>query len=289
MKRKIYNVLNILVLLLTVSLLGRALLHQDFSFVFHNPLICLIMIVTVILVHGIKASRLYLEVLDRKLPFGLFLRQYCKITPVSMILPLKAGDLFRCYCYGYYLGDWMYGIAVILLDRFVDTAALITVLILFVLPLGSMMPAISFILVAVLFALSFIYFALPGLCQYWNRYLIQGRGSQRKLFALMALDRLQAAYQDIHRVVKGKFLLSYMLSVAAWLVEIGGLALTASLLRADLGKAMSAYLLGAMWGGKIAYLSGIILFGTVLLLLLYLVTLVFVGRKEREHEAYRNL
>ena len=289
MKRKIYNVLNILVLLLTVSLLGRALLHQDFSFVFHNPLICLIMIVTVILVHGIKASRLYLEVLDRKLPFGLSLRQYCKITPVSMILPLKAGDLFRCYCYGYYLGDWMYGIAVILLDRFVDTAALITVLILFVLPLGSMMPAISFILVAVLFALSFIYFALPGLCQYWNRYLIQGRGSQRKLFALMALDRLQAAYQDIHRVVKGKFLLSYMLSVAAWLVEIGGLALTASLLRADLGKAMSAYLLGAMWGGKIAYLSGIILFGTVLLLLLYLVTLVFVGRKEREHEAYRNL
>ncbi len=289
MKRKIYNVLNILVLLLTVSLLGRALLHQDFSFVFHNPLICLIMIVTVILVHGIKASRLYLEVLDRKLPFGLFLRQYCKITPVSMILPLKAGDLFRCYCYGYYLGDWMYGIAVILLDRFVDTAALITVLILFVLPLGSMMPAISFILVAVLFALSFIYFALPGLCQYWNRYLIQGRGSQRKLFALMALDRLQAAYQDIHRVVKGKFLLSYMLSVAAWLVEIGGLALTASLLRADLGQAMSAYLLGAMWGRKIAYLSGIILFGTVLLLLLYLVTLVFVGRKEREHEAYRNL
>ena len=90
-------------------------------------------------------------------------------------------------------------------------------------------------------------------------------------------------------MVQGKFLLSYMLSVVAWLVEIGGLALTVSLLRADLGAAMSAYLLGAMWGGKISYLSGIILFGTVLLLLLYLVTLLFVGRKERADEAYRNL
>ena len=289
MKRKIYNVLNILVLLLTVLLLSRALLHQDFSFVLHNPLVCLIMIVTVILVHGIKVFRLYLELLDRKLPFGLFLRQYCKITPVSMILPLKAGDLFRCYCYGYYIGDWMYGIAVILLDRFVDTAALMTVLVLFVLPLGNAMPAVSFVLLAVLFALSFIYFALPGLCQYWNRYLIAGRGSTRKLFALTVLARLEAAYRDIHRVVQGKFLLSYMLSVVAWLVEIGGLALTVSLLRADLGAAMSAYLFGAMWGGKISYLSGIILFGTVLLLLLYLVTLLFVGRKERADEAYRNL
>ena len=289
MKQKTYKLVNILVLLLTVLLLSRALLHQDFSFVLHNPLVCLIMIVTVILVHGIKVFRLYLELLDRKLPFGLFLRQYCKITPVSMILPLKAGDLFRCYCYGYYIGDWMYGIAVILLDRFVDTAALMTVLVLFVLPLGNAMPAVSFVLLAVLFALSFIYFALPGLCQYWNRYLIAGRGSTRKLFALTVLARLEAAYRDIHRVVQGKFLLSYMLSVAAWLIEIGGLALTVSLLRADLGAAMSAYLFGAMWGGKISYLSGIILFGTVLLLLLYLVTLLFVGRKERADEAYRNL
>lgn len=289
MKQKTYKLVNILVLLLTVLLLSRALLHQDFSFVLHNPLVCLIMIVTVILVHGIKVFRLYLELLDRKLPFGLFLRQYCKITPVSMILPLKAGDLFRCYCYGYYIGDWMYGIAVILLDRFVDTAALMTVLVLFVLPLGNAMPAVSFVLLAVLFALSFIYFALPGLCQYWNRYLIAGRGSTRKLFALTVLARLEAAYRDIHRVVQGKFLLSYMLSVVAWLVEIGGLALTVSLLRADLGAAMSAYLFGAMWGGKISYLSGIILFGTVLLLLLYLVTLLFVGRKERADEAYRNL
>ena len=289
MKQKTYKLVNILVLLLTVLLLSRALLHQDFSFVLHNPLVCLIMIVTVILVHGIKVFRLYLELLDRKLPFGLFLRQYCKITPVSMILPLKAGDLFRCYCYGYYIGDWMYGIAVILLDLFVDTAALMTVLVLFVLPLGNAMPAVSFVLLAVLFALSFIYFALPGLCQYWNRYLIAGRGSTRKLFALTVLARLEAAYRDIHRVVQGKFLLSYMLSVVAWLVEIGGLALTVSLLRADLGAAMSAYLLGAMWGGKISYLSGIILFGTVLLLLLYLVTLLFVGRKERADEAYRNL
>lgn len=289
MKQKTYKLVNILVLLLTVLLLGRALLHQDFSFVLHNPLICPIMIVTVVLVHGIKAFRLYLELLDRKLPVGLFLRQYCKITPVSMILPLKAGDLFRCYCYGYYIDDWMYGIAVILLDRFVDTAALITVLILFVLPLGNAMPAVSFVLLAVLFALSFIYFALPGLCQYWNRYLIAGRGSKRKLFALNVLARLQAAYRDIHRVVQGKFLLSYMLSVAAWLIEIGGLALTASILRADLGRAMSAYLIGAMWGGKTDYLSGIILIGTVSLLLFYLGTLIFVGRKERADEAYRNL
>ena len=145
MKQKTYKLVNILVLLLTVLLLSRALLHRDFSFVLHSPLIFLIMLGTAVLVHAIKAFRLYLELLDRKLPFGLFLRQYCKITPVSMILPLKAGDLFRCYCYGYYIGDWMYGIAVILLDRFVDTAALITVLILFVLPLGNAMPAVSFV------------------------------------------------------------------------------------------------------------------------------------------------
>lgn len=52
------------------------------------------------------------------------------------------------------------------LDRLVGVAALITVLILFVLPLGSTMPVISSVLLAVLFALSFIYSVLPDLCQY---------------------------------------------------------------------------------------------------------------------------
>ena len=44
MKQKTYKLVNILVLLLTVLLLSRALLHRDFSFVLHSPLIFLIML-----------------------------------------------------------------------------------------------------------------------------------------------------------------------------------------------------------------------------------------------------
>lgn len=62
-----------------------------------------------------------------------------------------------------------------------------------------------------------------------------------------------------------------------------------SLLYADLGTAISTYLLGAMWGGKTAYLSGIVLFDIVLLLFLYLVAPLSMGGKEREHEVCRNL
>lgn len=54
MKQKTYKLVNILVLLLTVLLLSRALLHRDFSFVLHSPLIFLIMLGTAVLVHAIR-------------------------------------------------------------------------------------------------------------------------------------------------------------------------------------------------------------------------------------------
>ena len=65
---------------------------------------------------------------DIQLGLKVCLSTYCKVTPVSIILPFKMGELYRMYCYGRQSGIVLRSVVIILLDRFMDTAALVTVI-----------------------------------------------------------------------------------------------------------------------------------------------------------------
>ena len=86
-----------------------------------------VILILFLLVHVAKAMRLYLIVIDEKIPFRRFLFLYSATTLVNLLIPYKLGEFFRIFVFIKATGDKKIGFLSVLLDRFFDTVALVLI------------------------------------------------------------------------------------------------------------------------------------------------------------------
>lgn len=271
MMKKTYIIINIIVLTIAIVFFWDFLRTVDINVQNGFCLNIGLIVLTVIAVHFLKSLRLYFELFEQQMSSSMLFRQYCKVVPVSIVLPWKVGDVFRVYCFGYCLKDYMLGAAVILLDRFVDTLALITTVLLICLIKGAIVPEICYSLAFFLGIMYLFYLLCPGMCRYWNEYFIRAKASNQSLKALSFIMNVKRVYGDIKAIADGKFFLTYLLSVLAWLVEIGGLLVSVTLIKEPGLKVVQEYFMHALAGGHYIYLDRFIVASVILLFCLYVI------------------
>ena len=184
-----------------------------------------ILIVTVMIVHCLKAIRLYFALYGGGLSFSRYLKIYCKATPVSIIFPFKTGELFRMYCYGMQTGDMLKGVITVVLDRFMDTIALLTMIIGINAICGGVIAPFVYGLIVFAVVLLLMYMAFPGMHHYWLKYLLRADATSRRIKVLKILDNLNHVYKEIGNVTRGRGIILYGLSLMAWGVEISAISL----------------------------------------------------------------
>ncbi len=259
----LYNLINIVVLLLAAGFFFLNYLRQDvFSLLTIQS--ALIVTITVILVHFLKAFRLYLALYGADMSASTYAKTYCKVTPVSILIPFKLGELFRMYCYGHVTGNMLKGVVTVILDRFVDTVALVTMIIILWIAKGGLMMPIVYILLVFILVAALMFFAFPGLYTYWKKFLLRANATPRKLRALRYLESLSRVYQEIIAVTKGRGLILYILSLMAWAVEMGSVAL----LNKD--DKLKEYLTSALSDSQSFELKQFIFISVILLIVMYL-------------------
>ena len=281
-KKRIYIAVNLCVLLLTFVLFAllcvdsyRLLLNLDWQGL-------AALLIAVVVIHGLKALRLYFEFYEFSISFGVFLKQYCKVLPVSLLFPFKSGDLFRGYSYGYAIGNYSAGFSVVILDRFVDTLALILVMLILSVSWGIHLSLVFYLLLAFLGLLTLIYFRLPAMCRYWKKYIIKTKASRRTVPYLRGLESLQDTMNNLETVVRGKFLITFLISIVAWVVEIGGLMLYCDQADQYDPGVVSAYLADILTGNQNEYLLQFILLSVLIFALLYAGTRVTLSLRKRK-------
>ena len=238
-----------------------------------SPGRCILLLVpAVVLVHFIKGLRLYLAVYGLNISKFMHTELYLRVTPISVILPFKLGEFFRMYCYGAELGSMLKGIVIILLDRFMDTAALVTVLLLFCLQSGGLLSGVAYVLIIFLVFMISAYFVFPGLHSFWKKYLLQAAATENKLRMLKLLEAVEAVYREITLVTRGRGALLYFLSLLAWGAEIGSFAIVYGKGEENIGGSISEYLSGALGGSMSEELSRFVFISVVVLLALKLLT-----------------
>ena len=184
----------------------------------------IILMLTITCVHIIKSARLFLALYGSNFRIEYCIKTYCKVTPVSLLIPYKLGEFYRMYCLGQLTKNNLKGIIVILLDRFMDTIALITFILLIKVLFGGEFTGIGYLLLVFLFSVLLMYFAYPNLYQFWKSYLMHTRATERKLKLLNILAQLNSIYTELEKTAKGKGIILYCLSLAAWGIEIGSVA-----------------------------------------------------------------
>lgn len=246
-----------------------------------KPFEVLILIAAVIIVHIIKALRLYLAMYGENISLFQYMKVYFKVTPVSVLLPYKAGEIFRMYCYGDEINNGLKGIILVLLDRFMDTIALVTVLLLCGLLGGGHLTVIAYILVIFIVTILSVYLLFPGVYGFWKKYFLRAAATPGKLNALRFLKNADHIYQEIKGVTKGRGMLLYFLSLIAWGIEIGSLAF-----RCDgnvIGDSLTEYLSSAIGIGTSEYLRQFVVCSVILLTAMYVFAKLveFFGRLKK--------
>ncbi len=288
-KIPVYNIINIVVIIAAALLFF--LQYRDFRGLFQGigAARILSIILVALLVHAVKAGRLYLVLYGSGISHRSFLKTYCKVTPVSVILPFKAGELFRMYCYGTQLHSVLKGVIVIVLDRFMDTIALVTMIFLVTGISGGQIAPITYFLLIFLVISFLIYIAFPGIFGFWKKTLLTSPGTEHKLALLKILETLNRIYLEIRAVSKGRGVILYFLSLAAWGVELGSIIIgTPASQRGDLNRKIFQYLTSAISGEQSTELQQFVAVSVILLILIYAAVKIVYGIKERKIHIIRD-
>lgn len=280
-----YNFINIIVLLITIILFLDKYIATEHLFDNIEFLQILILIFAVCMVHAIKAGRLYLVLYGSDISFLTYIKTYCKVTPVSVILPFKIGEFFRMYCYGRQLNNYLKGIVIIILDRFMDTIALITMILLIWAFNGWHITSFVYILLVFLLVIVSLYMIFPNVYSFWMKYLLSARATQHRLTALNILDKLNIIYKEITNVSKGRGAILYFMSLVAWIIEIGSVAILNGFTKEkQLDAEISEYLSSAISGNQSVELKRFIFVSILLLVIIYIAVKIVIMVSEKRKQ-----
>lgn len=255
--RKCYLAINLAVLLVSFAVL--ALAYDGRSLLALRPQASLVFFVTACAVFGLKLVRLYLVFVNTGLRFRTHALQFFKTLLVSLVLPFKLGDVFRVYCYGTHIGNFLRSFMAVLLDRFVDTLALVCIFLALVAFRSAALPWLLYVLGAFLLVVMLCYAAFPSLYAYWSEYLLRSRATMQRLRYLRFLQQTNVLYQEFRSVVQGRLLLLFLLSMLAWTAELFCIA-------RFFGEDVAAYLLAAAGLAGDRVQQQFVLFGILLVL-----------------------
>ncbi len=213
-----------------------------------------------IFVHMIKALRTYVLLFGNRSRMTGYIHLYARTTFVNLLLPYKIGEIYRGYRLGKFLSSPVQGYMVMLADRFVDTLALMTIVVASALTAGVEMTLSYGVFMLFLGLLILAYHAFPPLSQFWGHLLIYNKSSENTLRALRFLQMGEKAYLHIDRIFRGRFLILYLLSLLAWGIEIGGLLMIGEMFSSvRLGRYLSDVMAGHMNMDNLFYMLACLL------------------------------
>lgn len=247
-----------------------------------------------ILVHLSKMLRLYLVLMEHKIPFWEFVLLYLKTTLVNFIIPFKIGEVYRFYCISRKTKHWQVGILSILVDRFFDMLALCMVLvpcdILFVRRMFSiayppLLSNITVIFLVVLIVIVVCYISILPTYRYLNRYLIKEKTSSRSLAALKGLDVVKDWFDFTRKLISGRFALILLSSLAGWIFEVFTIGVLAKALSEPFDAMIFINYIQSIFGMGSRYLLSSYTRYSVLLMAIFLLLALlvsFIGRCKKK-------
>ena len=130
-----------------------------------------------------------------------------------------------------------------------------------------------------------MFVVFPGVYRYWNKYFLRANATVRKMRAIKLLDRMNRVYKEISNVTKGRGIILFVLSLLAWGVEIGSVAMLHGMYedRSDVDVVISEYLSSALSSSQSLELKQFIFISVILMIFIYiLVKLIDVAVGERK-------
>jgi uncharacterized protein (TIRG00374 family) len=194
-----------------LELIGHIQVHKMYYLFFA---ICLFMVV-----HFLKAFRIYLILLESNIPIMKIFQQYFKTTFATILIPYKLGDFYKIICFSKESKSFKTGLLAVLIDRFFDTIVLLLFLVIYQTMGNSNRLSITIIIIAFLLIMVLANIVLYITYPYSNHFLVSHGTSKKSLRALGGLEDVKNLQRSIISMIKGRTGVIMLISMIGWGLE----------------------------------------------------------------------
>lgn len=201
----------------------------------NNITLIILFISSFLLVHLFKMVRLYLVLIEQKIPFGKFVGIYLETTCINLIVPFKLGEIYRVCRLALETKKLILGLLTVLADRFFDIVSLL--LLIFVMRgMGATQGTMTLLILgSVIVIMAVAYLSFPGAYRYLNGYIMKNRHSKKALFMLRTLEGMNEWHEYIQQLVRGRSAFIIIASIMGWIFEGIALVLLARIMNITYG------------------------------------------------------
>mgnify|MGYP005792901253 FL=1 len=173
-----------------------------------------IIIIVFLLIHLLRMFRLYILLVEEKMPIKEFIKLYMKTTIVNTVIPFKLGEFYKMICYGKKLKSYSAGISLVWIDRFFDSVILI-ILVIVASAFKMISPIYVILSLFILFSI-LIYLTFENTYKYFNLLVLEKGKSKRSKIYLEIIDETKKIYKKAKNMIKYRSVPVIFLSALIW-------------------------------------------------------------------------
>ena len=265
MKNKIYYLINIFFLAISILLINYTGIFQ-MKFTAYQ---FIVLILIFLIIHILKFFKIYLILLEEKIPLRVMAKLYIKTTFVSTVLPYKTGELFKMYTYGNEIKNYTKGIIAVLVDKFFDALILCLILVPYGLIVTESIPKMGLIMLVFFIIALIVYISFENTYYYLNKFFVFKNQTKKSVVALRILEKVREVYIKTKEMIRGRYLLLLILTSTTWAFESIFIYVMAGFMNIETGfMTITNYISDAFFGINNVLFNNYIYICTVIFLIM---------------------
>lgn len=180
-------------------------------------LIIVVAVILFFLVHLVRMFRMYILLIEEKMPLKKFVELYIKTTFVDNVIPFKLGEIYKWICYGEKLKSYSAGLSLIWLERFFDSIVLIVLM--FIATKFNVASTILVILSIFIIFSIIVYVSFESTYKYFNALVLEKGKSKRSKWYLETIEEFKKIYTKAKRMLSYRGTPLILLTVVVWAIE----------------------------------------------------------------------
>lgn len=233
MNKLFFRVLNFIVMLVSVMIFANICMTNQLEQV--NFKYLMLFILLFLAIHTFRFVRIYLIVLEEKIPLLNFLNLYVKTTFVSLLFPFKSGELYKMIAIGEEISNMTMGILSVFIDRIFDMYILVGIMVPYELIKFKDLSTLSTVLLVLMIAITLLFLSFPSFYRYTNKFFMLNSSSKKSIVVLELCEKMNYYYSTIKKLIHGRWGMLSTLSIFIWIAELLEINVVAIMLDKNVG------------------------------------------------------
>lgn len=237
----------------------------------------LLAIIPFICIHLLRIMRQYIILMEYKIKIKKLTKAYLLSSMINTIIPLRIGELYKAYLYGYEIKNYKKSIIAVLIDKFFDAIFLLILFMVVEITNKQAMSLVTILLLIFVLLIIVIYISFENTYRFLNKYLILNKNTKMGNRCLKILEEFKDIFIDVKSMVKDREILIIMITLLSWIFELSFAFIICKSINIDMGLINFITYINDSFLGIQNGLSNYYIYATAIIFTIY-IGIVFINK-----------